>query len=937
MDIRHLIERSLDIRGGEYRKTGLMFAYIFLLILSYVIIKAVRDSLFLVKLGPEQLPYVYMLVAVIVGIVAWGHAKLSARVGLSVLLQGTLLLVVSNLLIFWWLFQSGWPWLFYVLYIWAGVIGLLTLSQYWLLANCVFNTREAKRLFGLVGAGAILGGLVGGVITAKVALWIGTESLLGIAAGGYLLCSGLAWIISRSTESVDGRSDSVTASDPAGAPVPSSVPILATIRSTPQLLMIAGLIGIAEIVVLLVDYQFKVIAKESFPSTDALTGFMGIFSALVSATSFISQVFFTGRILSTLGLGMALLCLPVGLLLGSLAIAVAPGLKSVVIAKLLEGTLRYSINKSGLELLYLPLPNAMKAATKPLIDPTAERVAGGVGGLLLLIATGTLSLSTAQISFLTIGLIGLWIPLAVASRTQYVRSLRHALEQRQLDLTSPIFNLSDPHTVTLLTQTLRDSKKDALILYILKFLEQANIRPYLQALKALLSHPSVTVRAAALHLLIDTNDRALVPVLNASMNDADMGIRADAMRFIRLHSKESDACLDEWMATDDPRISTVAMVAALNGSTSDLRAKGEQLFSVIVCDRGPHGRERRREAAKALRWIRPDAIRSEVVIPLIQDDDDEVANLAAKAAGLLQRRELVPLLASLLARRNTRGEAKSALLRYGDKILGNMADVLIDPQEPIAVRRRLPSIIAEIGGEVASLILLRNLHHEDRWLRYDVLRALNKIRWVNSDLTLDPTRIDTQLRTEIRHQYEVLLLLWHPWIDDVGQGAELFRRTLRERQEFHFEMVFRLLALRLPIRDVYDAYTGLIVDQPRLRALAVEFMDNLLPPDLKPYLIPVIDQWPSDQIVEVGRRLFALEWSSREDVLSWLIRRPDPWLKACALFSAGEWNCTALISDVQKATDDPDPLVRDAAVLALKRLGVEASPLVQQETDAHHN
>lgn len=936
MNLPRLFQRLVDIRSGEYQKTGLMFLYIFLLILSYVTIKAVRDSLFLIKLGPEQLPYVYMLVAAIVGIVAWGHAKLSARVGLSVLLHATLLLVVSNLLIFWWLFRSGWPWLFYVFYVWAGVIGLLTMSQYWLLANSVFNTREAKRLFGLVGAGAVLGGFVGGVLTARAAAWIGTEGLLIVAAGGYLLCSGSVSMVGRFTEPSESHSDASAAPLHAGAPSPPPAPILATIRSTPQLLMIAALIGIAEIVVILVDYQFKVIAAQSFPSKDALTGFMGIFSASVSATSFVSQVFFTGRILSTLGLGIALLCLPLGLLAGSLVIAVAPGLMSVVMAKLSEGTFRYSINKSGLELLYLPLPSAVKSTTKPLIDPTAERVAGGVGGLLLLIATGVLSLSTAQISFLTVGLIGVWIPLAVASRKQYVRSLRLALERRRLDLTSPILNLSDPHTVALLTQTLRDSN-DAITLYVLKFLEQANILPYLPALKALLAHPSPPVRGAALRLLTDTNDSSLVPVLSEMMNDSEMGIRADAMRFIRVHGGGSDARLDEWMASDDPRIATVAIVAALNDSQPDLRVKGEQLFSSMIYDHGPRGRERRREAAKALRLIRPDAIRSEVVILLMGDDDVEVVNPTVKAAGILQRREFVPLLVGLLARRNTRGEAKTALIRYGSKILGNMADVLADPQEPIAVRRRLPRVIAEIGGEIAILILLRNLHHEDRFLRYEVLRALNKLRWLNPDLTLDPTGIDTQLRTEIRHQYEVLLLLWHPWIDDDSQGAKLFRRSLHERREFHFEMVFRLLALRLPIRDIRDAYAGLIVNNTRLRAIATEFMDNLLPADLNPYLIPVIDQWPPDQVVEVGRRLFALEWASREEVLSYLIRRPDPWLKACAVYSVGEWRCSPLIPDVRHAANDPDPLVRETAILALKRLGMRTSTLAQQEPDAHHN
>ena len=58
MNFVPIFQKLVDIRSGEYRKTVLMFLYIFLLLLSFVIIKAVRDALFLVRLGPEQLPYI---------------------------------------------------------------------------------------------------------------------------------------------------------------------------------------------------------------------------------------------------------------------------------------------------------------------------------------------------------------------------------------------------------------------------------------------------------------------------------------------------------------------------------------------------------------------------------------------------------------------------------------------------------------------------------------------------------------------------------------------------------------------------------------------------------------------------------------------------------------------------------------------------------------
>ena len=98
--------------------------------------------------------------AVIVGVVAWIHANLSARLRLDVLIRGTLLIVVANLLIFCGFFRSGWPSLYYVFYIWAAAIGLHDVPILALPFRLQCERGQAT-LFGLIGAGSILGGLVG--------------------------------------------------------------------------------------------------------------------------------------------------------------------------------------------------------------------------------------------------------------------------------------------------------------------------------------------------------------------------------------------------------------------------------------------------------------------------------------------------------------------------------------------------------------------------------------------------------------------------------------------------------------------------------------------------------------------------------------------------------------------------------------------------------
>ena len=176
--LRKIFNRFLDVRDGELRRLFLMSSYLLLIIGCYVTTKSVRDALFLKQIGTEQLPYVYILIALVVGVIATGYSRLASRVSLQTLIRTTSLLIISNLFLFWLMLHRVGDWMFYVLYIWVSVFGVITASQFWLLANYIFNPREAKRLFALIGAGGVLGGIFGGYFTSLGAPRFGTENLL---------------------------------------------------------------------------------------------------------------------------------------------------------------------------------------------------------------------------------------------------------------------------------------------------------------------------------------------------------------------------------------------------------------------------------------------------------------------------------------------------------------------------------------------------------------------------------------------------------------------------------------------------------------------------------------------------------------------------------------------------------------------------------------
>ena len=76
--MHRLVYKIFGMRQDEYGKAFPMFGYIFLVIASLLIIKPVRNSLFLTEIGITKLPYAFILVAVFAAIITQGFAARTA-------------------------------------------------------------------------------------------------------------------------------------------------------------------------------------------------------------------------------------------------------------------------------------------------------------------------------------------------------------------------------------------------------------------------------------------------------------------------------------------------------------------------------------------------------------------------------------------------------------------------------------------------------------------------------------------------------------------------------------------------------------------------------------------------------------------------------------------------------------------------------------------
>jgi len=407
-----------------------MFFDILLLIASYTTTKAVRDAAFLSEFGLTELSYVMIGVAIGAGFLVSAFTRVTAGVARHRVIYLTNCGIAVTLVAVAAGFRAGWPWLSWALYFFCGVFGLLVVAEFWLLANDLFHAREAKRLFPIIGAGAILGGVVGGLQSTWLVRSLGTAGLLYIVAGQLLaaaVLSHLAWRL---------RPAEMHALRPSRAQ-PCLAAGLAIVRRNRYVRLLAVMMTCMTLCMTLVQWQYKGIAKLHFGShRDDLTAFFGTLAALLSGASFLLQMFGTPRLLRRFGVKAGLRVLPFGFLVGAVALIASAsrphlGLYAAAVAMMLSDGFRFSVDRASVELLYLPIPRGVKDQAKPFIDTVVDRFAGALAACLWLFLNWAFQINEAShlpyASLVTVAVVLVWMTAIRRSRRGYVDAYRRML------------------------------------------------------------------------------------------------------------------------------------------------------------------------------------------------------------------------------------------------------------------------------------------------------------------------------------------------------------------------------------------------------------------------------------------------------------------------------------------------------------------------------
>ena len=220
---------------------------------------------------------------------------------------------------------------------------------------------------------------------------------------------------------------------------------------------------------------------------------------------------------------------------------------------------------------------------------------------------------------------------------------------------------------------------------------------------------------------------------------------------------------------------------------------------------------------------------------------------AARVLPALERAELavVGQVIRLLAWDEVAISAKEALVKSGTVITGQLVDVLVDPGQDFAVRRRIPRILARLGGQRAMDGLLHSLEDTRFEVRFQCGRAMDYLRQKEPDIRLDGDRIYAVVEREL----SVSKPIWegHRLLDqrDVTDSYSFLDDVLRERANQSLEHVFSLLSLVLPREPLQVAFRALHSEDRLLRGLGLEYLEGVMPTGLGKRLTDLVDDAPT--------------------------------------------------------------------------------------------
>ena len=417
--MKSLFSKIVDVKPNELRALWLGFAFHFIILTDYYIVKPIRDA---IAAGNriETLPWMFTATFVVMLIANLIFAAIVARMERRKFIPFAYAFFILILLIFFALMRTGSPaqkvWTERAFYVWVSVFNLFNTAIFWAFMTDLFTVEQGKRLYPFIAVGGTLGAILGAYITTVLRRDLGQANLVAISAAMFAGVCFLVRFFPRS-HTCETRTE-LAREEPIGGTAWAG---FAHIARSPYLCGLAATILLYTVTSTWAYFQQTTLAGEALKTPADRTVFLAILEICVNTLTLFIQIFLTGRFLKWFGVAFTLTALPFLSMLGFAAMAIAPSLAMLAFFQVTRRAGAYALLRPSREILFTVLKREDKYKVKSITDTLGYRVGdqlgswsyGGLGANWLHLSLNTISWIAVPI---TVGWCALSIWLARKQR-----------------------------------------------------------------------------------------------------------------------------------------------------------------------------------------------------------------------------------------------------------------------------------------------------------------------------------------------------------------------------------------------------------------------------------------------------------------------------------------------------------------------------------------
>lgn len=357
---------------------------LFFVVGAHTLFETTRDALFLERIPAARLPWMYLALACLALLQGLLPRRRAPRAPHQAFL-GRAALGGLAALTFAALGARLGPTGFYAMYLWGGWFGPLVVSEGWLVVGSDLRGHDARVQLAQIGLGGILGATFGALLARLLLRPEQTTIPLVLVA---VLYGGA--VVMAATDGRAGANGARTEDTPRARTRPSShvqAGGFAGVRdalSQPYPARVAQTIFLSFFALTLLDVFYKGTLGTAVAAEDrtAILASVALAGNVVAALLQIGVARIGVRFLGTIGLALVL---PLVLALTTLGWALTGALSLLIAARVIDASMRFSVQRTSNELLLLPLELRVRQALKPLFDVLLQRVAQALASVLVLV------------------------------------------------------------------------------------------------------------------------------------------------------------------------------------------------------------------------------------------------------------------------------------------------------------------------------------------------------------------------------------------------------------------------------------------------------------------------------------------------------------------------------------------------------------------------